>query len=121
MVDAEATLAQFIIESDLPNASRFRNAVTPFVEQACSRGPQDLRQIRARGGDDKHTCRRTEHTVAAVRLKTLWNQLARSHAFALLCGYWMGHFYQDTAHQEICDLSIPTSRRIRASDSATVH
>jgi hypothetical protein len=41
-------------------------------------------------------------TVAATRLETLWNQLAQTHAFALLCGYSMGSFYKDAAQREIC-------------------
>ena len=39
--------------------------------------------------------------VAAVRLETLWNELAQTHAFALLCGYAMGSFYKDAAQQDI--------------------
>jgi hypothetical protein len=41
-------------------------------------------------------------TVAATRLEMLWNDLARSHDFALLCGYAMGNFYKGTAVEEIC-------------------
>jgi hypothetical protein len=37
------------------------------------------------------------HTVAATRLEMLWNDLAQTHDFALLCGYSMGHFYKDAA------------------------
>jgi hypothetical protein len=32
----------------------------------------------------------------------LWNQLANTHAFSLLCGYAMGHFYKDANRDEIC-------------------
>jgi hypothetical protein len=39
---------------------------------------------------------------AAIRLELLWNQLAASEAFSLLCGYAMGHFYKDVAMDEIC-------------------
>jgi hypothetical protein len=42
-------------------------------------------------------------TAAAIRLETLWNQLAQTHSFALLCGYSMGNFYKDAAAREdIC-------------------
>ena len=83
MVDAEATLAQLMVDG-MPDASRFRNAVTLLIERAC-RGRKDC-VIPAYGEMVKY-CGRAGHTVAAVRLETLWNQLAQSHAFALLCGY----------------------------------
>jgi hypothetical protein len=40
-------------------------------------------------------------TGAAIRLETLWNELARSHDFKLLCGYSMGNVYQDACLGEI--------------------
>ena len=116
MVDAEATLAQFMVDG-MPDASRFRNAVTPLIERAC-RGRKDC-VIRAYG-EMVDVLWKAGHTVAAVRLETLWNQLAQSHAFALLCGYSMGHFYKDAAHQEICGLHTHVSSD-PPSDSATVH
>ena len=39
---------------------------------------------------------------AAIRLETLWNQLANTEAFSLLCGYAIGHFYKDANFQEVC-------------------
>lgn len=32
----------------------------------------------------------------------LWNQLALTHDFSLLCGYAMGNFYKDAAVEDIC-------------------
>ena len=44
--------------------------------------------------------RRTE---AAIRLEILWNKLATTYHFALLCGYSMGHFYKQAEQfQEVC-------------------
>jgi hypothetical protein len=40
-------------------------------------------------------------TAAAIRLEMLWNQLAQTHAFSLLCGYSMGHFYKDASRSDI--------------------
>ena len=34
----------------------------------------------------------------------MWNQLAHSHEFALLCGYAMGHFFKAAAPRELHDL-----------------
>ena len=32
----------------------------------------------------------------------LWNQLANTRKFSLLCGYSMGSFYKDAAFEAIC-------------------
>jgi hypothetical protein len=39
---------------------------------------------------------------AAIRLEVLWNQLAQSQAFSLLCGYAIGNFYKDAGFKDIC-------------------
>jgi hypothetical protein len=41
-------------------------------------------------------------TAAAIRLEMLWNQLAMTHDFSLLCGYSMGSFYKDAGMRDIC-------------------
>ena len=48
-------------------------------------------------------------TAAAIQLEMLWNQLAQTHQFALLCGYSMGNFYKDAAQQEISGLHTHVS------------
>ena len=116
MIDAEATLARFMVDG-MPDPARFRDAVTPLIERAC-RGRKDC-VIRAYG-EMVDVLWKAGHTVAAVRLETLWNQLAQSHAFALLCGYSMGHFYKDAAHQEIRGLHTHASSD-SGGDSAMVH
>ena len=32
----------------------------------------------------------------------LWNRLANTHDFSLLCGYAMGNFYKDATIQDVC-------------------
>lgn len=39
---------------------------------------------------------------AAIRLEVLWNQLANTEAFSLLCGYAMGQFYKDANFDAVC-------------------
>ena len=39
--------------------------------------------------------------AAAIRLETLWNELANTHDFKLLCGYSMGNFYKGAALDDI--------------------
>jgi hypothetical protein len=35
-------------------------------------------------------------------IEKVWNELATTHRFSLLCGYSMGNFYKDAAQEEIC-------------------
>jgi hypothetical protein len=116
MVDAEAMLARFMVDG-MPDPARFRDAMVPLIERA-GRGRKDC-VIRAYG-EMVDVLWKTGHTVAAVRLETQWNQLAQSHAFALLCGYSMGHFYKDAAYKEICNLHTHVSSDPEP-DSPTVH
>jgi hypothetical protein len=115
MVDAEATLSQFMV-GGMPDPTRFRAAVVPLLQQAC-RGRTGC-VVRAYG-EMVDVLWKAGHTVAAVRLETLWNQLAHSQSFALLCGYSMGHFFKDAAQQEICDLH--THVVSEPSDSVGLH
>jgi hypothetical protein len=39
---------------------------------------------------------------AAIRLEMLWNRLANTHDFSLLCGYAMGNFYKDATIEDVC-------------------
>jgi hypothetical protein len=93
MVDARETLAGFMLHG-MPDPVRFRHRIVPLIEQA-SRGRSDC-VIRAYG-EMVDVLWKDGQTAAAMRLEMLWNQLAHTHAFALLCGYAMGNFYKDAA------------------------
>jgi hypothetical protein len=69
-----------------------------LIERAC-RGRKDC-VIRAYG-EMVDVLWQAGQTAAAIRLEMLWNQLAQTHSFALLCGYSMGHFYKDASQVEI--------------------
>jgi hypothetical protein len=50
-------------------------------------------------------CRRGD-LEGAARLEQMWNDLARSHRFTLLCAYSMGNLYREvngSAYRRICD------------------
>jgi hypothetical protein len=49
------------------------------------------------------------HAGAAIKLETLWNRLAQTQEFALLCGYSMGHFYKAAAPRELHELHTHVS------------
>jgi hypothetical protein len=76
MVEAAATLAQFMVDGT-PDPIRFRNAITPLIERAC-RGRKDC-VVRAYG-EMVDVLWKAGHTVAVVRLETLWNQLYKDAA-----------------------------------------
>ena len=97
VADAAALLDEFMVDG-MPDAARFQDAVIPLIDKAC-RGREDC-VVRAYG-EMVDVLWKAGQTVAAVRLETLWNQLAGRYSFALLCGYSMGHFYKDSAHDDI--------------------
>lgn len=98
LLDAEQMLALFMVDG-MPDAERFQNAMTPVLERACGgwkectvRAYGEMVDVLWKGG----------HTVAATKLETLWNMLANTNRFSLLCGYAMGSFYKAAAVDEIC-------------------
>jgi hypothetical protein len=98
LLDAETMLSQIMIDGT-PNAKLFQQTMIPVIGTAC-KGRRDC-VVRAYG-EMVDVLWKDGQTAAATRLETLWNQLAQTHAFALLCGYSMGSFYKDAAQEEIC-------------------
>ena len=98
VLDARETLALFMVNG-MPNAEKFDAAMITVIDKA-SRGRQDC-VIRAYGEMVDVLCKDAME-AAAVRLEMLWNQLANTRKFSLLCGYSMGSFYKDAAFDAIC-------------------
>jgi hypothetical protein len=99
VVDAADGLARFSIDG-MPDPLLFRESMIPLIERACQ-GRVGC-TVRAYG-EMVDVLWQAGHTVAAVKLEMLWNELAQSHDFALLCGYAMGHFYKHAAVEDICE------------------
>ena len=101
MLDAEEMLATFIVDQ-APVGSLFRRSIGDVIEQTL-RG-RERTPIRA-FGEMVDVLWKLGRTEAAVRLEVLWNNLAETHVFSLLCGYSIGNFYKQTErYQEVCDL-----------------
>jgi DcmR-like sensory protein len=98
LIDAQAMLDEFMVD-DMPDAERFQNAITPIMERACGGWKECV--VRAYG-EMVDVLWKGGHTVAATKLETLWNMLANTNRFSLLCGYAMGNFYKEAAVDEIC-------------------
>jgi hypothetical protein len=97
LLDASEALANFMVDG-MPDADLFNANVTRAIERVC-RGRKDL-TIRAYG-EMVDILWQAGQDVAAIRLEMLWNKLAMTHDFALLCGYAMGSFYKDASLAEI--------------------
>jgi hypothetical protein len=118
LLDADWLLSQFMIDG-MPNAGLFKRAVAPILEGACAK--RDNCVVRAYG-EMVDVLWRAGQTVAATRLELLWNNLAQTHEFALLCGYAMGNFYKEGAIDEICGAhSHVLSDSPRRSSSPSIH
>jgi hypothetical protein len=93
-LDAEAMLATFMT-NELPDARAFKKNVGNVIEQAL--GGRIRTPVRAYG-EMVDVLWRQGKSEAAIKLEIMWNELAQTHAFQLLCGYSMGNFYKQTEH-----------------------
>jgi DcmR-like sensory protein len=98
MVDARRLMSDFIVDG-VPDARRFVEGATRVLNRA-TRGREAL-TIRAYG-EMVDLLWKDGYDVAAIQVEMLWNKLARSHDFSLLCGYAMGNFYKDACVASIC-------------------
>ena len=97
VLDAREVLETVIVDG-VPHARLFNHVVGTVLGQVARIHPN--RTIRAYG-EMVNVLWKDGMTAAAIRLETLWNELAKSHDFKLLCGYSMGNFYKDAAVGEI--------------------
>jgi hypothetical protein len=98
MFDAEEMLSTFM-KNGKPNAGAFRYGMCELIRTVCRDRPNCTVQIYGQMVD---LLWRAGQQEAAIRLEVLWNHLARTRAFSLLCGYAMGSFYKDAHLDEIC-------------------
>jgi hypothetical protein len=88
VADAEATLESFM-EDGSPSQARFEAVVGGLLDEIAGRFPAQT--IRAFGEMVDLLAQRGE-LDAAIALEELWNALAESRDFALLCGYRLDLF-----------------------------
>ena len=90
--DAQKMLASFMF-GGLPDPVLFRSTVGDVIEQLCAgRTPCPIRAY----GEMVDLLWQDGNSDGAVKVEILWNQLAATYDFALLCGYAFGHFYKET-------------------------
>jgi hypothetical protein len=93
--DAQQTLDAFM-DGEIPSAERFEQAVGGAIDRVASRFPD--KTIRA-FGEMVDLLWRRGNEAGAIALEELWNDLAETRRFALLCGY----------HLDIFDIDVQTS------------
>jgi hypothetical protein len=98
LLDAEEMLAMFMTNGE-PEAEKFSDAMSEVIARAC-RGRLDC-TVRIYG-EMVDLLWKDGQQETAIRLEMLWNQLANTRRFSLLCGYAMGNFYKDANVQEVC-------------------
>jgi hypothetical protein len=97
MLDARETMARFMVDGK-PNQHRFRDAMCAAIREV-SRGKSSTIRI---FGQMVDVLWQDGEKDAAISLERLWNQLAHTEAFSLLCGYSLGNFYKDAHFEDIC-------------------
>jgi hypothetical protein len=98
LLDARETLSSVMVDGR-PDTARFTSSMTAAIDRVC-RGRMDC-HIHVYG-QMVDLLWKDGLTVAAIRLEILWNQLAMTHDFSLVCGYAMGNFYKDAQVEDIC-------------------
>ena len=120
LLDARDTLSRFM-DGTLPDVQLFKATIGTVIERSLLGSKHTA--VRAYG-EMVDVLWKDGNTEGAIRLEELWNDLARTHAFSLLCAYAMGNFYKAThAHgfQEVCRQHthvFPTERYTQVDDAA---
>jgi hypothetical protein len=97
VLDARETLNTFMVDG-VPHGSIFKHVLGEVLTQINQTHPECT--IRAYG-EMVNVLWKDGLEAAAIRLETLWNELATTHDFKLLCGYSMGNFYKGAALEDI--------------------
>jgi signal transduction histidine kinase len=124
LLDAEELLASFMVGA-LPDASRFRRAMDGVLGSHArfGDGARERRPVLA-FGEMTDLLSREGNIDGAIRLEELWNELAETYTFSLLCAYSLGAFSEDrhdAALRAICNQHahvMPTERYMRVDDGA---
>jgi hypothetical protein len=99
VLDAREALATFMF-GDRPNPDAFEHEMGIVIQKLVRERPRVV--VRAYG-EMVDVLWKQGRAEAAIALEILWNKLAATYTFALLCGYSMGNFYKQVEQfKEIC-------------------
>ena len=124
LLDADELLSAFMA-GGMPDATRFRRALDGVLGSHArfGDGARERRPVLAFGEMVDLLCRQG-NIDGAIRLEELWNELAETYTFSLLCAYSLGSFVEDThdaALRAVCNQHahvLPTERYMRVDDGA---
>ena len=97
LLDARQTLATFMVNSQ-PDPDFFKASATSALEKLARGRTKTIRAY----GEMVDVLWKDGMSAAAIKLEMLWNRLANTHDFSLLCGYAMGNFYKDATIDDVC-------------------
>jgi KaiC/GvpD/RAD55 family RecA-like ATPase len=89
VIDGAELLASVMVDG-MPDAALFTSAATSAIEAVCRGRKVTIRAY----GEMIDMLWKSGQDAAAIRLELLWNKLATTNDFDLLCGYSMGTFYK---------------------------
>ena len=93
LLDARETLEAFMVGA-VPDGERFRKVVGTALQSARRLGGGE--SVLRLYGEMVDLLWRDGNTEGALQLEELWNDLAHTYEFSLLCAYAMGNFYRST-------------------------
>jgi signal transduction histidine kinase len=96
MLDARETLDLFMING-APNRERFRHTIGQALRASRRRSGSVIRTY----GEMVDILWKEGNTGGAIQLEELWNELAKSYEFSLLCAYAMGNFCRSADGQDL--------------------
>ena len=113
-IDAAQVLARFMVDG-VPDAARFDAAMTAIIGDAATRG----RPVRIYG-EMVAVLWEQGDVAAALAVEDLWNGLAESRSFELLCGYPMSAFEQGETTSTLRDVCERHGRVIPSESYSTL-
>ena len=99
LLDAREVLATFMV-GKFPDPDRFHANVGSLIKSARATGGGKVRAY----GEMVDILWKEGNPEGAIRLEALWNMLAATEHFMLLCGYSMGNFYKECSGFDIADV-----------------
>lgn len=97
MLDAREML-NAIMEDGLPHPEQFLDATTAALQRVAGNRSKTIRAY----GEMVDLLWKEGKSAASIKLEMLWNKLAATHDFSLLCGYAMGNFYKHVTVDDVC-------------------
>ena len=97
LADARDMLNTFMVHGQ-PDGGLFRASASAAITRVC--GNRKKCTIRAYG-EMVDLLWKDGMSGAAIKLEMLWNRLANTRDFSLLCGYSMGSFYKDATIEDV--------------------